>query len=645
MTVSSQNGLTVKSLLIGLLLIPANVFWIIQLEVVRYTHPTLIHPLSNVIFIVFWLLIISLGLNRISTKIGLSPAEILTIYVMLCVVSSLCSHDMMEILVTILGHPFRFATPENEWRELFAKQLPEWLTVSDEKALRNYYEGSSTLYIEHHLATWLQPAVWWIAFIFVLMTVMLCINILLRVQWTERERLTYPIIQLPLEMVNPESNFFRRRMVWFGFSVAAAISILNLLNSIFPDVPYLPVKRQSIHQYFTTRPWNAMGGVKISFYPFAVGIAFLIPLDLLFSCWVFYWLYKIELMIARIVGFRGIPRFPYANEQAFGTYIGLLAFALWAGRSYFKAIIVHLLQGIGLLDSKRQVDDSDEPIPYRLAFFGILIGCVFLGIFSYQIGMSLWVILLFFGLYFLLAIMIARVRAELGFLVHDLHNVDPHSVLVTALGTHRLGSGSLIGFSLYMFFNRAYRAHPMPQLLEALKISQTQSISSRRMALAILIATSVGSVVIFWLLLDSYYRHGAESGYYETWALGFGRGVYRQLEGWLTFPRDPDLTGVGFMGVGFLLTGLMMVVRAKFLWWPLHPLGYAMANSWGMDNLWCCLLVAWFLKAIVLKHGGLQSYRRAIPFFLGVALGDYVLGSIWSIASIATNTPLYQFWP
>ena len=133
MTVSSQNGLTVKSLLIGLLLIPANVFWIIQLEVVRYTHPTLIHPLSNVIFIVFWLLIISLGLNRISTKIGLSPAEVLTIYVMLCVVSSLCSHDMMEILVTILGHPFRFATPENEWRELFAKQLPEWLTVSDER--------------------------------------------------------------------------------------------------------------------------------------------------------------------------------------------------------------------------------------------------------------------------------------------------------------------------------------------------------------------------------------------------------------------------------------------------------------------------------------------------------------------------------
>ena len=133
MNSSSENGLTVKSFLIVLCLIPINVFWLIQLEVVRYTHPTLIHPLSNVIFIIFWLLLLSLFLNRLSSLLALTQAEVLTIYVMLCVVSSLCSHDMMEILITILGHPFRFATPENEWREIFLRQLPEWLTVSDEK--------------------------------------------------------------------------------------------------------------------------------------------------------------------------------------------------------------------------------------------------------------------------------------------------------------------------------------------------------------------------------------------------------------------------------------------------------------------------------------------------------------------------------
>ena len=46
--------------------------------------------------------------------------------------------------------------------------------------------------------------------------------------------------------------------MWLGFGIAALISIENLLNSIYPAFPYIPVKRQSIHQFFTERPWNAM---------------------------------------------------------------------------------------------------------------------------------------------------------------------------------------------------------------------------------------------------------------------------------------------------------------------------------------------------------------------------------------------------
>ena len=59
-----ERGLTPKAFVIAMLLIPLNVFWIIELEVVRYTHPTLIHPLSNVIFIIFWLLVFSAVLGN-----------------------------------------------------------------------------------------------------------------------------------------------------------------------------------------------------------------------------------------------------------------------------------------------------------------------------------------------------------------------------------------------------------------------------------------------------------------------------------------------------------------------------------------------------------------------------------------------------
>jgi hypothetical protein len=196
-----------------------------------------------------------------------------------------------------------------------------------------------------------------------------------------------------------------------------------------------------------------------------------------------------------------------------------------------------------------------------------------------------------------------------------------------------------------MFFNRAYRAHPMPQELEALKISERRQIRPQHTAAAILIATLVGAIVIFWLLLDSYYRHGAETGYYGPWALGFGRGVYRQLENWLNYPQGTDIPALAFMGGGVGVAFGLMVLRTRFLWWPLHPLGYAMANSWGMSNLWSCLFVAWIAKAIVLHQGGLKAYRQMVPFFLGLALGDYISGSLWSIGSILANTTLYQFWP
>ena len=57
--------------------------------------------------------------------------------------------------------------------------------------------------------------------------------------------------------------------------------------------------------------------------------------------------------------------------------------------------------------------------------------------------MPLWVIPLFFGIYFLLGTMIARLRAEMGFLCHDFQNsVDPHHMIIDAFGTRRLGAGA-----------------------------------------------------------------------------------------------------------------------------------------------------------------------------------------------------------
>ena len=82
--------------------------------------------------------------RRFLPSLTLAQSELVVVYLMLSIASGIAGHDMLEILVPMLGHAFRFATPENEWQQLFVPFLPEWLTVSDTTLLYGYYEGGTT---------------------------------------------------------------------------------------------------------------------------------------------------------------------------------------------------------------------------------------------------------------------------------------------------------------------------------------------------------------------------------------------------------------------------------------------------------------------------------------------------------------------
>src|SRR6185437_3340174 len=92
-------------------------------------------------------------------------------------------------------------------------------------------------------------------------------------------------------------------------------------------------------------------------------------------------------------------------------------------------------------------------------------------LFCTWLGMSAWVAVLFFAIYFVLAVMITRIRAEFGFPVHDMHHVGPLNLLVAAFGPRSLGPTNLAAFSQTYWFNRTYFANPMPHQLEGMKLA------------------------------------------------------------------------------------------------------------------------------------------------------------------------------
>ena len=76
-------------------------------------------------------------------------------------------------------------------------------------------------------------------------------------------------------------------------------------------------------------------------------------------------------------------------------------------------------------------------------------------------------------------------------------------------------------------------------------------------------------------------------------------------------------------------------VRLRFWWWPLHPVGYMLANlSWGMNRHYLQFFVGWAAKTNVLRWGGLRLYRRTMPIAVGVIVGDQVNSALWGLASV-----------
>ena len=210
-------GLTPRLFLVALIFIPVNTYLLLQMELVRYTFPTWIVPLSNVIFTLTVVMVVNALIRQVTPRIALRHGELGVFYVMLSITTTLSAGDMLQSVLSALGYAFWFATPENEFKELFFRFIPRWLTVSDETALQDFYEGESTLYVAHYLKVWIPVVLAWLLFFTVLAFNFLCLNTILRRQWTEHERLTYPIAQLALEMTSPTAGFFRNKRMWIGF--------------------------------------------------------------------------------------------------------------------------------------------------------------------------------------------------------------------------------------------------------------------------------------------------------------------------------------------------------------------------------------------------------------------------------------------
>ena len=258
----------------------------------------------------FLLMVLVLGIN-IFAKLTrffspLKVSELITIWCMMIVVASLPTLGLAAyMLPTLVGLTY-YATSENEWVELFHHHLPEWLIPRGTGVVQNFFEPATRSIGVPWLA-WVPPLLFWTCFTFLLWGTMVCLSTILRRQWVEQEKFAFPLVQLPAEMsqdmptyglLNP---FFRSKSMWLAFLFPVVIHSVSTLHFYYPIFPEIPLRYSTGH-LFAEKPWNSIRPFNLNIQPSTIGLSYLMSLDVSFSLWAFYLIYKFERLVGSATG-------------------------------------------------------------------------------------------------------------------------------------------------------------------------------------------------------------------------------------------------------------------------------------------------------------------------------------------------------
>ena len=595
--------------------------------------------------VVFVFIFLVVAVNVLLKKIGVAftNPELIVIYCLMLIPAGIPSLGLSAYLVPIMASTPYYATVENEWETLFFQYIPKWLAPTEHKAMRYFYEGlPGGMAIPWRL--WVEPLFIWSIFALALYLVMISLCVILRRQWIENEKLIFPLVQLPLDILRDDKKsrlippFFKNNLMWIGFAIPAIIHGVNGLHFHIPAVPQITLF-YDLGIYFGSRPWDIIKPLWAIIHFSVIGFVYLIPVQLSFSLWFFYFFFHGQSIIGRALGkpvtnVTGYATKGFAAYQMAGAIIALVIMGFWRMRPHLKAIFRKAFKG------SPDVDDSGELISYRMALIGLFLGTVVMCLWSVAAGVSLVVIITVLILFYITMIAMTRMVSEGGMLFIQTP-FRPLDLIIPVTGSNIIGASSLTILAYQeMIFMFDIRSSLMPSVMDSLKLTEgtliksnsenTKSSGRTRLIISIFLSIVISMVVSYGAILIIGYKYGGAN--LSQWFFVGGPQVpFRRLSDMLFHPQTPSATWLSFMGIGFVFMIFITLMRAQFFWWQFHPIGYAMGCSWPMIQLWFSIFIGWSLKSFILRYGGLRLYIKFRTFFLGMVLGEFLSGGLWLI--------------
>jgi hypothetical protein len=420
-----------------------------------------------------------------------------------------------------------------------------------------------------------------------------------------------------------------------------ALNAINMVRGVFFGGPSGGLHVDLASQ-FVGSPWSSLRPLNVHLRPELVGLSYLISTELSFSVWFFQLFAKLQALV--MGGFLGLhlPGAPFAQEQGIGAYVVLGGILFWKGRQPF-------MQGWRALMAGRRGATDGRGATLRWPVVGALVGFVGAVIFCRAAGMATWLAVIYLAAITSVAVVYGRLRAETGV---PIVWAFPYGVTHRAM-RYFMSSASYVGlgseprsgtiFTLFYFLSRGYFPTITGYGIEGYALGRGGGVSRGGILRLLLLAIVVGALGSFYFHLTTYYDRGAVGLRGGLWGSTEAQAQYASLWQAIQMPLQPDTPRiVATLSGGALLT-VLTLVRSHFFGFPFHPLGYAVACSFG-ELLWGPFLLTWLIKTLLLRYGGHKAYLQALPGFLGFALGHFVVaGAIWGTLGAALGGPFLRY--
>lgn len=578
------------------------------------------------------LVLLTVGVNVVLKLVrrrwAFRQAELMLVWCMLIVAATFPGDGLARFWFSFTAAPPYLARRTDiAWEEDGAlTHAPEGLLLSKKPystAAEQYYEGGARSVPWGH---WAEPLLRWLIFFVLLYLTIFFLFAILRRQWVESERLMFPLARVPLEFTEESAagrllpRLFSEKGFVLGMAVALGFRLFRAFPLFFGADSTIPLS-MPLKDIFSGTPLQPMAFQNVSLWVSAIGFAYLVPADVSLSVWFFYFFARFERQTVYWMGYGNLGG-PLMQWQQCGAYIAFTLGVLYMARRHLWTVVRKAV-GVG------EADDSEEPVPYRWAFWGLLVsagGC--LGWYLYH-GMRLPATLAVFALIMCWYVVYARVVSQAGLYVARTTWRLPNIVHGLSGGSAFSPAGAVIANLQGPLLVMGGTAYLSPMAANAFRISEVFDRKRRRLLVPVLMIAFLVSVACgTWTFLNTAYDIGGAS-FSDTWAqtseikwrMDTAQRIIKQ-------PYQSAKAYPGFLGLGLGLMGFMMFMRWRFYWWPMHAIGLLTCSSWHAHRLWAPFLLGWLCKMAIMKVGGGGRLRQGRYFFIALIMVEFTMGGI-----------------